>query len=219
MFNPLQAARRKSNPVSLKEVLPPVDRMAIIPKTRQKEPRLRPPTAKELAYREGFDQGYREGFAQGEKDAQQSMEDRMLGEISLFRAELESVVRNIQKAADEWCKKAEESLGALSLVIAERILCTELGHSREQVAAIARDVVQSVMEGTSVRVRVNPFDSGIVEARRNEILSACSGIQHLEIVADPNIPAGCVVESDSGMIDARIDSMLVRLGEAIRRLG
>jgi flagellar assembly protein FliH len=196
-----------------------VDRTTAKPKSRQKEPRLRAPTAKELAYREGFDQGYQEGFAQGEKDAQQSMEDRMLGEIALFRAELDSVVRNIQKAADEWCEKAEESLGALSLVIAERILCTELGHSREHVAAIARDVVQSVMEGTSLRVRVNPFDSGIVEARRNEILRACSGIQHLEVVADPNIPSGCVVETDFGMIDARIDSMLARLGEAVRRLG
>lgn len=211
------SSARQAQPVPLKEVLQPVERTTESATSPAKGARPRHVTAREAAIQAGFDQGYRDGFAQGQKDAQQMVEDRMLGEIALFRVELESVVRNIQAAADAWTVKAEESLGALALVIAERILCSELQVSREHVADMAREVVRSVTDGMSVRVRVNPFDSGIVHSRRNEILKACSGIHELEVVADPNVPAGCVVESDFGMIDARVDSMLARLGEAVRR--
>lgn len=85
--------------------------------------------------------------------------------------------------------------------------------SRESIVEITKQALQEVRHGTEVRVRVSPIDSSVLESRKAEILEAVSNIRQLIIVPDLKIVSGCEVDTDGGVIDARVESYLARLEE------
>ncbi len=162
---------------------------------------------------EGFEAGRAEGAALGLAEAKAAFEEEHAGAIQEFRAALEGVVARVEGAIEEWYKKTEESISDLAIEVARRALCREMETSRECVLDITRAALTEVRHGTEVRIRVNPFDVGLVDARRDEILAAVSGIRKLEVVGDAKILSGCEIETDGGVIDARIENYMARLAQ------
>jgi len=174
--------------------------------------------AKEEGFAEGYADGkadgYRNGYADGTQRASEDFEAQNSAVIVEF--ELEDVVASTGYAVERWYQEAEQRLAALAMEIARRALCKELETSQESVMTIVKEALEEVTHGSKVRIRVNPFGAGIIEARREEVLASLSHIRNLEVVADASIEGGCVIESDGGVVDARIDTFLARITNAIR---
>lgn len=162
---------------------------------------------REAARLEGYEDGFRRGLEEGAVKAHLEAEARYAEEIARFAARL----AEHEQAFEGFIAECEDRLAILAIVLAERLLRRELEHSRESAFDIARDVISEVRGSATIRVRLNPLDSALIEARAAELVEACSGLRNIEVVVDPSIGAGCVVETDSGLIDARIESALERL--------
>lgn len=199
----------------LSELPPPEQRKGnrIAEVVRQQKEEIRK-EAHEEGYRAGLQSGHAEGYEAGKQEADQ----RYGAEIAEFVSHLESTEARIDVEFDRFIQEAEDQLAALAVVIAERILRTELHQTREAIIAIAKDAIKEVRHGTTVRIRVNPFDGTVVDARAGELLAASSGLRNLEIVRDPTIQGGCVIEGDGGVVDARIESALERIVASARGL-
>nr|MDQ3806425.1 FliH/SctL family protein [Acidobacteriota bacterium] len=64
-------------------------------------------------------------------------------------------------------------------------------------------------------VRVNPADLPAVEAHRAR-LDPAGRARFLDLVADPRVgPGGCVIESESGTVDAQLQTQLRVLERAL----
>lgn len=180
------------------------------------------------AYEHGRVIGYADGFASGESkglevglqsgrsEAASAYEDAHREELDAFATELAAIATNAKEAVVEWTQQAETRLAALAIEIAHRAIGEAVRVDEESVLAIAREVMAEVTLGTQVRLRVNPVDAAILESRRTEIMQALSQIRGLEVVPDSNVGIGCVLESDSGVVDARVESYLLRLSEHVR---
>lgn len=167
----------------------------------------------EKARQEGLElgraDGHAEGYAVGQADGLAAFEAARAEEVASLRRSLEEFVAGL----DAWYAEAEESLADLALQIAREALADELQASRESVLAIAKRAVAEVRQGTSVRLRANPLDCPTLEAHREDVIQAATGVRGLEVVPDFRILAGCEVESAGGVVDARVESFLDRLEE------
>lgn len=162
---------------------------------------------RQAARAEGYEEGFRSGLEDGAERAFVEAEARYREEIAAFAERL----AEHEQAFEDFVGECERRLAILAIVIAERLVRRELEHSREAAYDIARDVVSEIRDGTRIRIRVNPMDAGLIEGRKAEILEACSGLRTIDVVVDRSIQAGCVVETDAGLIDGRIEAALERL--------
>jgi flagellar biosynthesis/type III secretory pathway protein FliH len=165
----------------------------------------------EKARQEGLElgraEGHAEGYAVGQAEGRTAFEASHAEELASLRRALEEFVAGL----DAWYAEAEESLADLALQIAREALADELQTSRDSVLAIAKRAVAEVRHGSSVRLRANPLDCPTLEANRDDVIQAAKGVRKLEVVPDFRILAGCEVESDGGVVDARVESFLDRL--------
>jgi flagellar assembly protein FliH len=163
--------------------------------------------ATEAGYAEGFEQGRLAGMEAGRAE----YDERYAALLAQFSQQLSEKVASTEAAVQAWYAEAEERLADLAIEIARRALAAELQASRESVIAIAKEAMAEVTEGTHVRLRINPADTPLLESRKAEILAALANIRDLEIVHDTHVAHGCQVETDGGMIDARIETFLARI--------
>jgi len=172
--------------------------------------------------KQAFDEGFADGFKQGRLEGFDAMvaelDDQHLKAIEGFVTELDAVGAQIREAIAKWFVDAEESIGMLAIELASRVVHAELQLSREATLEIVKDAMEHVLHGTSVRIRVNPFDFGLLEARKTDLLAGATRLRSIEIVPDDRIDGGCMIESDGGLIDARIEEMVAKLAQEMDRL-
>lgn len=167
-------------------------------------------------YVSGLEDGHDEGLAKAraEQDAVTAMKQ---AELNKFAGEMEAFAARVDNAIRVWTEAAEERLAGLAVEIASRALTSELSQSRESILAIVKSALHEAEHARQVRIRVNPMDVATVESHQQEITAAISHIKGLEVVADNSIEAGCCIESESGLVDARVESYLARLADQVRR--
>jgi flagellar biosynthesis/type III secretory pathway protein FliH len=140
----------------------------------------------------------RKAREQGEAEAQErSLE--LLGEA--------------QKVYDSAIQDAESDLLDMAFRLAERIIGTAIEFEPELVSALVRDVVKRARGRRSVSVFVHPADAQTLVSQRDELAELLGGAA-LSIEGDETLSRGsCVLRTDTGDIDARLETRL----EAIRR--
>ena len=144
------------------------------------------------------------------------VETTCAGHIASFAIALEESASRVDAAIDCWRADAEARLASLGASIAARILGDELRSSPERIAQIAKDAMREVASAESVRIRLNPLDSPAVRERIADVQAAAASVRSVEIVDDPAIGGGCLIESDSGVIDATIRAQIENALEALR---
>lgn len=180
--------------------------------------------AAERGYAEGHAAGREQGYREGWQTAYEEARRQLLAEIAeneqraeqAYVAALQAESEIVRRCVDDWYAAAEQSLGRLAILIAERIVLRELDEDREVLYRIAREALREVTNATRVRVRANPFHMEILRERKDRLKALQPLLEHIELVDDPTIMGGCVLESDGGVIDARIEIQLARLVEAAR---
>lgn len=120
------------------------------------------------------------------------------------RAALAAEYVMLERARRRMLSDCEATVRELALAVARRVVAQELDAHPERIRGVVRDAVERVRRAARVRVRVSPEDS------------ASLAELGLELVTDPEIErGGCVVESDLGEVDARVEVKLSALARAL----
>ncbi len=183
--------------------------------------------AVEQGHSEGFAVGFEEGIRAGRDEGinrgyqeslvrQRAIEEAQQAEVDQFAQAMTDFVGRVESSIEDWQRAAEQRLATLAIEIARRALRQEMELSRDSVIEIAKQAIGETLNSTSFRVRVNPFDVSILESHKAELTSALSNVRQLEIVADGQIEAGCIIEAEEGMIDARVESYVERVEDLIQ---
>lgn len=171
------------------------------------------------AYKEGFAEGQAAGiivgFDQGREQALSEGAIALKAEIARIAAELDLIGASVREAMTQWYREAEDSLALLSIEVAERLVGKELELSPGAILSITRQAIAEVTHSAQATVKVNPFHSGVLEEHRDELMAAAQSLKNIEIVADPTILSGCVVETEGGVVDAAIKSKIRNLVAAV----
>jgi flagellar assembly protein FliH len=151
------------------------------------------------AYQEGIQDGRKAGFAEG------------LKEIETVLHSLQQAMQEIKKLRKELCLKAEKETVSLSLAIARKILVQEPATNPRVIAGIVKKTFETIAIHAPVRIRINPSELAYMRERRH--LIPIEG--EVTFIEDASISCGgCMVESLSGDVDARIESQFEMIEEA-----
>jgi len=155
------------------------------------------------AYQKGIQDGYKDGrragFAEG------------LKEIEKVLHSLQQAMQEIKKLRKEICLKAEKETVGLSLAIARKILTQEPATNPRVIVGVVKKTFETSAINAPVRIRINPSELAYMRERRH--LIPIEG--DVTFVEDASISCGgCMVESLSGDVDARIESQIEMIAEA-----
>lgn len=169
------------------------------------------------AYAQGYEAGHAEGVPRGYEDGQAAGLKMAYDEAAQRIQELlDALSASVNNALQEWFRQSEPRFAELSTLIASRILARELSLSDASILAMAREAVAEVTHATHARIRLHPLDIPIVEEHKADVLAASASLRDFEIVEDASIPGGCVIDTDGGVVDARLDEKIFEVLEAIR---
>ena len=157
---------------------------------------------------------FERGVAEGEKRMAERVATMRQQEQALtgaLMAQLESTWRGLHETV-------EEEVAALAFSIAQKVLRDLITDSRDVIVTQVRAALSHLHESGLVRIRVHPSDLAILESARVGLSQTPHGLLSLKFETDPGIsPGGCLVHASSLLIDATLETQLLRLGEALRK--
>lgn len=128
-------------------------------------------------------------------------------------------LNNAIKERKKIIKDSEPEIARLSLKIAEEIIRREVGQDKEIIMNIIIDALSKISDRENVIIRVNNDDSEYIKKNKDKISGMLDGIKNISIMEDLNIESGgCVIETNLGYIDARINTRLALIESAMKKV-
>jgi len=132
-------------------------------------------------------------------------------------AEWNRILVDTSRRAEELTKSWEETMLRLSVRVAEKIVGEQLRLHPDTIVEIVREVLKNVRPGKRLTIQVNPSEAPRVRARIDRLREGL-GTSEIEIVAASSVPAGgCMIDSELGIIDARLETQLKCLEDILVR--
>ena len=152
---------------------------------------------------------FERGLAEGERRA----EERRRQERALFA----DAARRLDAARSSLQQTIEEDVVALAFQIAAKVLHEAAQDSKEQIVTQAKTALAAIKESGMVILQVHPADAPALDAVRLELAEQRDVAVTLQIAPVPSVPRGtCLVHTANRLIDASLDTQLLRLGEALK---
>jgi len=147
----------------------------------------------------------RDARERGLADARSAFEAELSHAVADLREQLTATIAEIAGLRGVIAAQAEHDLVRLALEIARKIIRREVSADPDIVITLARIALERLPSRVGAKVRISPEEFEYVTAN-SQALSADNAI---DLVADFAIKrGGCIVESEAGSIDARIEEQL-----------
>ena len=164
---------------------------------------------RQAAHDEGFAEGRKAGYQDGASAARADIERQIVAEITRLRRLVDDAVVD----RSELLQAAETDAVRLAIAIASRIIQREVSINETIVLDVVRSALLSAPDESNARVRVHPADKEVLATRW--LAETERDGRRYELVADDAIQrGGCIVECASGLVDARVESLLTEIEDA-----
>jgi flagellum-specific ATP synthase len=149
------------------------------------------------AYEEGYSRGNEEGLAQENGRTKPYLE--IMGQAQSVLADHRRIIQ----------KASRREAVDIAVAMAERIIKHEIGNNPESTKKILSHALSIVSGQDHVRIRIHPQDEAIVRAIIENESGEGQFPGNVEIIEDRNLlRGGCLIDTDYGVVDARIDKQL-----------
>lgn len=162
----------------------------------------------------------RRAAEQGRKAALQAAEatvrTRLDQQLQSLVPALSKAIEEIKLAKQTWLASWEASALRTAVAIAERIVRRELVKRPDIAAALMREALELATGAGRIKLRLNPQDFATLSEKAKELAGQMAQLAPTDIVADPLVsPGGCIVNTEFGEIDQRIESQLARIEQEL----
>ena len=156
------------------------------------------------AWAAGEAEGRAAGLAAARQDAEPSL------------AAMATALESIEQLKSQVLAELEQDAVEMALRLAEQILAGVIDVQPERVIDVGRNALRHLSDRRRVTLVVNPGDLELVSECVEQLQSELGGIEHLGVQSDRRIArGGAIARTDSGDIDAGIDTQLARAREIV----
>jgi len=128
------------------------------------------------------------------------------------RLELTRTIEQVSVLAEEISTRHEKDIVELALKIAKKVVGREVTIDREIAFTLVKVSLSKLHNRAAAEVHLNPEDFAFVESHRERLDFRGS----LELVEDKSISlGGCLIHTESGDIDARIESQFEEIAHGL----
>lgn len=186
----------------------PEERM--VPESAYRELEVKSRLASEEGYRRGFEEGKKTGYSEG---------------LSHGKAESKNITDQIQPLLADIARQkngilllAENDLLNLAMTIAEKIVGSLTAVHQELILDTIKKSLPILLEKSRLTIKVAPEQEEFVRQNFENILSLDRDLKEIKIEADRRVgPGGCILETSSGRVDARIEKQLEVLTSTLEK--
>ena len=151
----------------------------------------------EQAYQKGFQQGYDAGI------------ESQRAQVASAGEGLEQATAQIQNLRTEIYDTIEHEVVQLALAIARKVVCREVKTNKDIVVCVAREALSRVEVPGQIKIKLNPADLQFIQETKDQIASLLEHVDNVSFEAEESISSGgCVIETNLGELDARIENQL-----------
>jgi flagellar assembly protein FliH len=156
---------------------------------------------------------YHEGFSEGEKSGMEMERKKVQPLLNDFRQALDE----LGKVKRDLYRNAERQAVDLALAVARKIVCHEVSVNRELVIGVVKEALERVSDQERIKIRVSPCAGDLLRDPACELNANVQNKGGICIEEDENISSGgCVIETELGDIDARIEEQLSALEQIFK---
>lgn len=153
------------------------------------------------------------GFAEGIDAGRMQMLKELSHELNLLR----SLIDGIRKLSAGIYGMIETDIVELSLSIARKIVYEVAEKDREVVVNTVKEAIKKTTDRGTIKIKISPVDYEIMSKNKSDLLQYFDGLKSISFDVDETIhPGGCMVETNHGEIDARIDSQFKIIEEELK---
>jgi len=148
---------------------------------------------------EARDQGYQQGY----RDGLEALEAAKRAFAQQLSAQMAQIVAGFDEQTQALDARLADTLVQTAVTLARQVVRSEVAQRPELIVHVAQDAIGAVMlSARHLRLRLNPMDLPLVELGAADLLAA----RVVLLQADATLsPGGCIIESDLGQVDARIE--------------
>lgn len=167
----------------------------------------------EQAYQKGFADGWEKSRIEGENNWHEQTEEK----IQPLLTSLQNMLDQLNSLRKETYQEIEKEVVELALAIARQVICQEITIDKEIVVCVARQALAKVEDPGKIKIKMSPSDLEFIKETRAQLSNMIESIDHVTFEAAENIQSGgCIIETDLGEIDARIEKQLQAVEESFR---
>ncbi len=165
------------------------------------------------SYQKGYCEGVAKGLAEGEKAGFESAAKKIEPVLKSFQ----DAMLQLQNLRQETYQRIETEVVDLALAIARKIICREVEVDRGVVVGVAREALAKIEDPAKIKIKMNPSDLQFLEEAKYQLSDLTAHIENATLIAEDSIQSGgCVIETNSGEIDGRIEAQLQAIEESFR---
>ncbi len=161
-------------------------------------------------------QSYAEELRQSvEIEAQELRESAYQAGKEASLSEMMSYLIESREIRDKTFTETEQDILRLAVKLAEKIIGNEIKSDKKVIANIVSTALRNTKRQDKLTVRISPNDFTAVQEHFS-LLSQSSRSNYVDIVPDPRVAmGGCIIESEVGTVDARLETQLRSLEKAL----
>ncbi len=155
---------------------------------------------------------YQAGFAQGEEAGRALNEQK----IEAITRNLESVLQALGAQRSTLIQENQEELVRIAFMLATKVLHREIYENPGSILDLVKNSLDRLKHSSSLTIYVSPHDFRFLEDHIENLTNYAGDTMKLSVEPDNDIArGGCLVKSDTGEVDATIDTMLKKLQSRI----
>ena len=170
-----------------------------------KEAEMRVSEIEHEAWQKGYNSGREVGYSEGQ------------GEVRRLIDRLGTILGHAIDVREKIVRESEKQMVELILIIARKVIKDEIIERKEVVINNIREALGRIKDRDRIDIRVNFADLELTTSHKNEIIKMMESLRKVNIYEDTRVDrGGVIIETDVGVIDARISSQLTEIEQAIR---
>lgn len=160
------------------------------------------------ACRSGYEEGYQVGLDQGRAEGH-SQAQRVLQQF-------EQAIKDAVGQREELLKEAKQKILDLVIQISRKVTFDAVAVDPEATLTMISGVIDTLIDRSKLKIKVNPGHLPIIEQHIEHLVMGSATIKEISIEPDPRVRyGGCLIETPTGDIDARLESQFEVIEETI----
>ena len=164
-----------------------------------------------------YQKGLAEGKAQGLNDGEHTGFEQGTKKIEPLISSIKKALIQLNAIREETYQQIEKQVVELALAIARKVICREISTDKETVVCVAREALAKVDDPGKINIKMNPSDLQFINETQYQLSNLIADVNNVTFEAEESVQSGgCVIETDLGEIDARIEKQLQAVEESFR---
>lgn len=156
----------------------------------------------------GLDEGNRKGYDRGRAEGRTEAEEVL--------RQFDQAIKDAVQQREILLQQSKQKILELVIQISRKVTFDAIAVDPEVTLTMISGVIDSLIDRSHLKIKVNPDHLPMVEQNIDQFMAGSATIKEIKIEADPRVRyGGCLIETPTGDIDARLDSQLEVVEETI----